>query len=280
LKSEISADGNNQHFKTAALESCFQYYYANHYGVPEEFRFEYRTRKNGDILEAVAPAIPCTGINYSNKEPKDLTIKVFPENSTAVLTIDSFVYYGEKNKIFFDFVDMAFSRIEDENIKNVILDLRGNGGGDPFCASYLWSYLEREAQPYFAEPYGKYAELSKPIEQADNHFAGELYILIDGSNFSTTGHFCSLLKYHEVGTFIGTETGSTYTCNAAVKVFPLKNTKIGLKIATGSFAAAVKGFPKDRGIIPEHKMSPTLEDLKKGKDTVLEYVLSLIEGMN
>jgi hypothetical protein len=63
-------------------------------------------------------------------------------------------------------------------------------------------------------------------------------------------------------------------------VFPLKNTKIGLKIATGSFAAAVKGFPKDRGIIPEHKMSPTLEDLKKGKDTVLEYVLSLIEGMN
>ena len=124
------------------------------------------------------------------------------------------------------------------------------------------------------------SELSKPIKQADNHFSGELIILIDGSNFSTTGHFCSLVKYHEQGTFIGIETGSTYTCNAAVRVIPLKNTRIGLKIATGSFAAAVNGFPKDRGIIPDHIVETKLKDLKSGKDTVLDYALELIESMN
>jgi C-terminal processing protease CtpA/Prc len=280
LKSEISADGNNPCFKTTALETCFQYYYANHYGVPQEYKFEYKTQENGDILETVVQAIPCSGINYSNKEPKDLEIQVFPKKKTALLTIDSFSYYGKKNRIFFTFVDRAFSRIEEDNIENVILDLRGNGGGDPFCASYLWSYLEREPQPYFSKPYGKYAELSEPIKQADNNFSGGLYVLIDGSNFSTTGHFCSLLKYHGVGTFIGTETGSTYTCNAAVRVFPLKNTKIGLKIATGSFAAAVEGLPKDRGIIPDRHVKTRLEDMKAGKDMVLEYAFSLIENMN
>lgn len=280
LRSEISADGHNGFFKTSALESCFQYYYANHYGAPREFRIEYRTDENGDIHEAVIPAIPCSGINYSNKQPKDLGFHVFPRKNTAVLTIDNFNYYEEKNKIFFAFVDKAFSRIKEENIGNVILDLRGNGGGDPFCASYLWSYLEREPYPYFSEPYGKYAELSKPIKQADNRFTGKLFILIDGSNFSTTGHFCALLKYHDQGIFIGTETGSTYTCNASVRVFPLKNTGIGLKIATRSFAAAVNGFPKNRGIIPHHIVKANIEDLKNSKDTVLDYALKLIETMN
>lgn len=276
LKSEISADGNNRNFKTSSLENCFQYYYANHFGAPEEFRMEYRKEGNGNVREALIPAIPCSGINYSNKESKDLDTQVFLEKNTAVLTIDSFSYYAEKNRIFFGYVDEAFSQIKDQDIDNVILDLRGNGGGDPFCASYLWSYIERDPCPYFSEPYGKYVELSKPIKQADNHFTGELYILIDGSNFSTTGHFCSLLKYHGVGTFIGTETGSTYICNAAVRVFSLKNTKIGLKIATGSFAAAVDGFPKDHGIIPDHFVTEKLEDLKIGKDTVLDYALDLI----
>jgi hypothetical protein len=280
LKLEISADGNNRFFKASALENCFQYYYANHFGAPKEFRIEYRTEENGDIHEAFAPAIPCSGINYSNKEPKDLDIRVFLQKNTAVLTIDSFSYYEKKNEIFFSFVDKAFSRIKEKNIGNVIIDLRGNGGGDPFCASYLWAYLEREPHPYFSKPYGKYAELSKPIKQADNHFSGGLYILIDGSNFSTTGHFCSLVKYHDRGTFIGTETGSTYTCNADVRVFPLKNTRIGLKIATGSFAAAVDGFPKDRGIIPDYNVKTKIEDLQAGKDTVLDYALNFVDSMN
>ncbi len=280
LRSEISADGHNRFFKTSALETCFQYYYANHYGAPEEFNIAYRIKETGGIREAVIPAIPCAGINYSNKVPKDLDVQVFPQKNTAVLTIDSFVYYEEKNKIFFAFVDRAFSRIQEEGIGNVVIDLRGNGGGDPFCASYLWSYIEREPYPYFSEPYGKYAELAKPIKQADHRFTGKLYLLIDGSNFSTTGHFCSLVKYHDQGTFIGTETGGTYTCNAAVRVFPLKNTEIGLKIATGSYAAAVKGFPKDRGIVPHHAVETTIEDLKHGKDMVLDYALKLIENGN
>jgi len=127
-------------------------------------------------------------------------------------------------------------------------------------------------------PYGRYEELSKPIKQADDPFAGELIILTDGCNFSTTGHFCALVKYHDRAVIVGTETGGTYTCNAAVKVYALKNTGIGLKLATGSYAAAVEGFPKDRGIIPDHKVEPTIEDLKSGRDPVLDYALKLIES--
>jgi tetratricopeptide (TPR) repeat protein len=277
LKSEISADGHNDFFKASALEDCFQYYYANHFGSPKEFRIEYRTEDSGDIQEAVIPALPCSAINYSNKEQKDLGVQILAQKNTAVMTINSFVYYEERNKIFFSFIDKAFGEIKEKNIENLIIDLRGNGGGDPFCASYLLAYIERQPYIYFAEPYGKYSELSKPIKQADNRFEGKLFFLIDGSNFSTTGHFCSILKYHNLGTFIGTETGGTYTCNADVRVFQLRNTRIGLKIATKSFAAAVEGFPKDRGIIPNHSVKTSIEDIKNGRDTVLDYALELID---
>jgi hypothetical protein len=63
-------------------------------------------------------------------------------------------------------------------------------------------------------------------------------------------------------------------------VLPLENTRIGLKIATGSFAAAVDGFSKDRGIIPDHTVKAKLDDLKTGKDAVLDYALDFIESMH
>lgn len=277
LKEEISADGHNDSFKCSALENCFQYYYANHFGAPKEFRIEYRTGKNGDIQQAVVPALPCSGINYSNQVPKDLKEEIFPEKDAAVLTINSFVYYGEKNKIFFSFIDQAFRKIKENNIKNLIIDLRGNGGGDPFCASYLFSYIEKEPQIYFSKPYGKYADLAKPIKLAENHFNGNLFFLIDGADFSTTGHFCALLKYHNLGTFIGTETGGTYTCNAAVRTFDLKHTRIILKLATGSYAATVSGLPKNRGIFPDHMVKTSIEDLKNNRDRALEYTFGLID---
>ena len=279
LKTDISADGHNGSFKTSSLENCFQYYYANHFGAPKEFKIEYRTEENTDIQKSVIPAIPCSAINYSNKVPKDLSIEILPYKGTAVVTINSFIYYEEKNKIFSSFIDNAFEKIKQESINHLIIDLRGNGGGDPFCASYLLSYIEKEPTVYFSEPYGKYADLSKPIPLAENPYRGNLFIITDGSNFSTTGHLCSILKYHNIGTFIGTETGGTYTCNAAVRTFDLKNTGLTLKLATGSFAAAVSGLPKDRGIIPDHRIQTNIEDLKSNRDTALEYTFSLIDKM-
>mgnify|MGYP001814917250 CR=1 FL=1 len=53
-----------------------------------------------------------------------------------------------------------------KGIDRLILDLRGNGGGDPFCASYLWAYLEPEALPYFEDHYGKYDTLANPVPAA------------------------------------------------------------------------------------------------------------------
>lgn len=39
---------------------------------------------------------------------------------------------------------------------------------------------------------------------------------------------------------------------------------------------AVPGYPKDRGIIPDYPVSPTIEDLLNDKDSVMEFTIDLI----
>ena len=110
-----------------------------------------------------------------------------------------------------------------------------------------------------------------------DHFKGEFITLIDGGGFSTTGHFVSLLKFHKFGKLVGEETGATYTCNDASRSYHLKNTRILGHIASRTFATAVIDLPGDRGIIPDHQVTQTPEDITKGIDTVLEFALALLQ---
>jgi hypothetical protein len=50
-----------------------------------------------------------------------------------------------------------------------------------------------------------------------------------------------------------------------------------LMVARMTFAAAVKGFSRENGIMPDYFVEPKIEDLIKGKDTVKEFAFGLIE---
>jgi C-terminal processing protease CtpA/Prc len=76
---------------------------------------------------------------------------------------------------------------------------------------------------------------------------------------------------------VGSETGGTYLCNDAKAIIPLKNTNLRLQVAQRSFAAAVQGMSKDKGILPDIPVNQKIEDLIEDKDTVKEYVLNLID---
>jgi C-terminal processing protease CtpA/Prc len=197
------------------------------------------------------------------------------QSKTAILTIRSFVYYENPEK-FNHFIDKTFDKIHNLAIKNLLIDLRNNGGGNPFCTSHLFSYLIPEPLPYFAKEYGKYAPLANPIPPAEKAFHGKLVILINGGCFSSTPHLCSLLKYHKIGTFVGTEAGGTYTCNGASREIKLKHTGAIVVINRRSYAAAVNGFPDDRGILPDFAVMPRIDDLVEGRDVQKEFALRLI----
>ena len=284
LKANISADGYMDSRKLYKINQAPSFFYGLQFGFPDKFRFVFRLSAQSEPqsfertpvdLKTVEDAE--AEINTTEFNPLDFTIdlKILDQSDTAVLTIRSFVYYEHPEK-FNDFIDEAFAKINRLNIKNLLLDLRNNGGGNPFCTSHLFSYLIPEPLPYFAEEYGKYARLASPIPPAKKAFNGRLIVLINGGCFSSTPHLCALLKYHKIGTFVGTEAGATYTCNGAAQEIKLSHTGFIAVVNRRSYAAAVNGFPDDRGILPDHIVMPRIEDLVQGRDAQKEYALQLI----
>jgi len=207
-----------------------------------------------------------------------LDLKIYADEDLAVMRIVHFGFYQNK-AAFTDFVDEAFSSIADQGIGHLILDTRGNGGGDPYAARYLFKYLAQEPIVYFHNPHETMAETGKPLPLASsNHFQGRLYTLLDGGEGSTTGHLLALLKYHDLGEFVGVESGATYFCNDASARFTLKNSRLGVKMARASFQVEVTGMPKDQGISPDHKVEPAAQDLAENRDTAMQYTRDLIAG--
>jgi len=279
MMANYSSDGFNTNFIKAQVERRFSMIFARRFGFFKDFTITYSLPGMEEIKEATLPPTSRASVRAVLYHHPDLGFQLIEEKSTAILTITTFSYY-DRVPYFRSFVDSCFSVIHDKGIENLILDLRGNNGGDPFCAAPLFSYLEPEAFPYYAEPYRKYSELADPIPLAENHFTGNLLTLIDGRCFSTNGHFCALLEYHKIGKFVGTPSGSTFKCNAGKNThFRLNNTRIMLYIGRGTYAAAVKGMDKTKPIMPDYPVKETYQDFLGGKDVIMETALTLIDSI-
>jgi hypothetical protein len=281
MNSFISTDGNNVSAKRDYLNtSWFNGLLAIALGFPKEYRVDVRRTKGDSVRQKKLPALNLETYNrveaWPPSTPKFLIDSL---NNTGILTIRSFAYYDSVAG-FRHFIDSFFTKVKQQHIHSVILDLRDNNGGDPFCSAYLMAYLAKTPVTYYSEPYGQYGELAKPIPLAADHFEGNLYTLINGNCFSSTGHLCALMKYYHFGKFIGSETDGTYTCNDNSEIIFLNNTGIQLRIARNSFSVAVKGIPRFKGISPDFPVETTLEDNIAGRDSAKSFALGLIKNEN
>jgi hypothetical protein len=57
----------------------------------------------------------------------------------------------------------------------------------------------------------------------------------------------------------------------------LPNTRIQIRIPLVLYTVAVDGYPKDRGIVPEVPVSPTIEDLLACRDPVMDRAMRYLE---
>jgi C-terminal processing protease CtpA/Prc len=280
IRETISADAMNPYFVDAQLMKRFSLRLAAVYGLPDEYRIKYLPPGAEDPQEKTLTLCSHNAVHkvvFSHFSSPPLEFEILTEKDTALLTVSTFVYY-DKVDYFRSFMDSCFLEIKDKGINNLILDLRGNGGGDPFCSTILLSYLQKQPVRYFAEPYGKYTEFAEPLPLPKNHFSGNLYTFIDGSCGSTNGHFCALLKYHGLGKFIGTPSGSTYKCNAGKDTeFRLENTQLIVTIGRSTYAAAVQNMDKSAPLMPDVLVNETLDDFLQHRDRFLLAAFEQIE---
>lgn len=214
------------------------------------------------------PSIPFCG--------NDLCLEIKEAQNTAIMTISSFNYYPWNNLYEFqEFVDNSFKSIKEKQIENLIIDVRFNGGGSPESSIYLLKHLAKQPFAYFSKTdNSKGYGLQLPHE---NGFNGSLFFLIDGHGKSTTGHFMALVKEMNLGTIIGEELGSNQFCTAGQTVLRLSNTKLVYYVANTTSTLVDINLPDEKGILPDYKITQTIEDYLNNVDTVKAYALELIK---
>ncbi len=279
LLKQTSSDGFNQTYKFAQINRKNYGLFPGYSDFPEQYQIEYistkdsskqfvevKARSNIEIEKALSGKI---------KYPDQYDFEIISDPWAAILTVRDFVPDSEEE--YLDFLKESFNKIKRTAVKNLVLDLRGNDGGDPFNANALLSYLIPGPYRYFSSQAYGYSRLKEVQTPKTDTFKGRLYILIDGFSFSTTGHLLSILKDNNVGVMIGEESGGSFLCFGCPDEFVLPNTKIILNYSRCVFAAYVNNINPGRGIFPDYQITQNISDLVKGKDTVLDFALGLIE---
>jgi len=212
------------------------------------------------------------------------------------------------------FLKKTFRELDEKDAPALIIDLRDNGGGSDAFGRILFSYFidepfryyaaletkklnydfmkhtnvpeERRTQPeanFRRNKRGWYDVLAHPnvgtMKPISPTFRGKTYVLINGRSFSASGEVTSPMHYHRKAVFIGEECGAGYYGNNSGSMPGLKlpHTGIRVRIPLVRYTMAVDDYPNDRGIIPEHRVDPSVEDILKGRDTVMAYALDLVK---
>lgn len=290
LKS-ISSDWKNPQFKKYLLNSYFWRLYYYHYGSPELFHVRVQSPENRKLKTLEITGLSSRQITGATNRvskhplypPEPYSITFVEDDQLALMRIRHFSFYQKTDaEGFYKFIDQSFAEIKQKNTKNLLIDIRGNMGGSPFCSSYLLTYLIDKPFQYFIKDrpgshgYSKFFKLQHP---AANLFKGQVITLVDNGCLSTTGHFIGLLKYHGVGKLAGMKTGSTFSCTDGSTILKLRNTGMRLRIARERFTASVKGMPINEGINPDYKIDLTLQDLLDERDLQLEQAITLFRRL-
>lgn len=279
----ITADGKNLTRKYYMINRNFSLYFHRFIDQTDQFELKYIDPLDGQTKEVLITALTRAAQATNMKSGLTSTTAGNPlysqhfDKKYALLTIKSFAFYQNHSKFRF-FIDRFFNEVAAKKISDLIIDLRGNSGGNPLCTAHLFSYLISAPTPYFAKSDGIATELTLPILPAKKAFTGKVRILADGGSYGATGHLISLLKYHKIAYVIGEETGGTYTYADMEKCVVLKNTQIRLFNATRELNAEVSGLTSEHGILPDVEIIPTLSDVLSGRDLVKDYAIWSVEN--
>ncbi|MGG9970842.1 S41 family peptidase [Ferruginibacter sp. SUN002] len=328
----LPTDGYADNVNYVRLSSNFPYYHRNIFGLYQNYRVGYIDSTGKEKLKFVSMFIPEIDTTKKNKKDPEQKIskkqlkrdKVLSYRSmsidtaanTATIILNTFT--KNEGKHLRTFFRRSFKKIRKEKIKNIILDIRGNGGGDIGMYILLTKYLRKEpfkvADTSYAiakslKPYGSVFKqrfsntmglffLTKKKRDGNyhfgywerhffkpktrNHFDGDLYVLTNGPTFSASTLLCNALKGQDNVKLVGEETGGSAYGNSGIFIpdIVLKNTKLRVRVPLFRLVQFNHGVKNGRGIMPDIYIPPSVEAVVKGIDRKMVIVKEIIADKN
>jgi len=244
-----------------------------------------------------------------NQTVKNNDISFSIQNEVAYMNIPTF--QPKSAASYRKTLKNVFKQLSLKNIKTLIIDVRGNGGGYGEAVAELFGYLiDQPIFPYKDEfalvdkiPYPQYYEKDmffkhfkkQPLVKKENYyhiknittkkinpkrplFKNNLYILLDAASASATGEFLGLSKSYTNAIFIGQESGGNpaeTTANDLLHM-TLPHSKVRVTIPALRSVGNVTFKNNGQGLIPNYEVIPTIENILDKKDVVLEFTLQKI----
>lgn len=288
----VSTDGFNTTGKYRNIETDWlPFYIYLALGKQDVFKITYETNTTSNVQETNVASITYeafyTNYNnrfskaYENRKKEGYRYEYLDSVQTGLLEVTTFGVGGpdsEGHKKYAAFLDSVFTSLKDKNILNLIVDIRGNGGGNDPNDLLLYSYLTQRDfkenisaytlfhkiphQEYYvyddAEELaielkeehavfkdGKYYQneaFNKVWNPNKNAFKGNIIVLIDPFVASAGSLFASLIKSDDNTTLVGEETlGGYYGHTGHIPVtYELPNSKFDVTFSIVDLEQDVK----------------------------------------
>ena len=235
------------------------------------------------------------------------------EDKVGVLTLGTFVTW-KMSLNWRKFIKDAFAQMESKNIDKLILDIRGNGGGNSSVQELLFGYLTNKAaqrgpfqqtlksqavseelRPYIGTwnkgmmdvsnrtqkmPNGFYTFkkgglIQQEVKPKSKAFEGEVFVLADASNSSGTFFLLHYLKQNKLATIVGQESGGNMQGITGGQIFFLNLPNSGIEVDIPVIGYYPTEDRPNEGVKPDVEVKPSVDDLVKGIDSEMEKALEL-----
>lgn len=323
----MPADGGNLVARNQLLSSStyFGSLYTALYGWQKQFDISY-TDSAGYKKQIVLKPLPVKTDSLSAKQQKVTAkkkeiskaerlknarqLEVNTDSGYAVMQLNSFSEKLQLKRFF----RRSFSELKKKQIKNLIVDLRLNGGGRVDNANYLLRRLtdrkykagdslyataaKLKYSPYIHNSVGvnlfirantsnkngrrhfRYFERHIFKPKKHNHFNGQVYLLSGGRSYSASTMVLGILKGQPHVTIVGEPSGGAAYGNSAwqIPVATLPGTRVRLRFPLFRYVMN-KSLPHDgQGVQPDIYAGTNLEAIRKGKDYKMDKVKELIKS--
>ena len=320
----VVQDGYEDNVNYIRLSTSFPYFHRNVFGIYKNYSVQYIDsagieRKTlvplfgltEDTLKKIKNFPPVKQKHITKKEKLENVRSLKTSNGTAVMTVNSFSD-GSHLKGFFR---RSFKSLRKNNIKNLVIDIRANGGGDISNYVSLTKYIRntpfKVADTAIAisktfAPYTRYIKSGffnnigllfltkkqndgryhfgywehhtvKPKE--NDHYSGDVYVLTNGLTFSASSLFCNSVKGQSNVTLVGENTGGGWYGNSGIMIpdITLPNTKLRVRLPMFKLVQYKHIPTKGTGVVPDIYVGPTVESMRKDIDRKMEFVKEMIK---
>ena len=318
----VPSDGLNQTHRRYTLQDNGAVYYALTYDLRDTYRL---TLRNATTPFPHSTELSRTDVDTAAIRPATARLRPLPVPGTQVIQQEKFGSFSllpgtpavgvlklttltGRQKAFYK---TTFAEVRRRSLRHLVLDLRGNGGGNVFTSNALLRYLLPKPYRFVFEttpaqrrmrhrlkmdfweritpallsftPDQRWAhgrhQFRTRYQPHRQRFDGQLLVLTDGGTFSMGSYVAAYLQQLGGATVVGEETGGGAAGSNAMLEgqLVLPESRQELRFPVYRIVHETTQLDAGHGVLPDVLVAPKLSDVLQQRDPVLDAARTLVK---